>query len=135
MNLGFGTLPAQSHSRITKKPVDEFGLILQREDSGRPAVNIPRVVVKHDVTGFDFGDHKTKSKELAINALHHCMKAAGYRGRVAVYQGRAYYEAHRHHDAFGRCFIYPAPERGKVVAWREIFFWLKQRGLIGKGGN
>lgn len=123
-------LPKQTHIEIAGKPMPEHGLLLVRDDSGKPAVNVRRVVVDHDAAGFDFGSHRNKDRDLSLNALHAALKATGYKGPVCQCNGSAFWVAFRLQKHFGDRFIFSANPRGEVIPWEEIRVWLVRNGLI-----
>ncbi len=127
--MSLAGLPPQYHERVNK-PLAEHGLVLARTASGRPMVNVSRVVVDMDASGFDFGSRRSRDRELAINACHAALKTAGYRGPTCRRRGVAFFAAYKFAQQFGERFIFSAKPSGEVVPWEDIRGWLASTGLI-----
>ena len=87
---------------------------LERDDNGNAVVNVPREIIVHSPTGYDWGYQGSGPADLALNI-------------VARFVGRSAAEKNGLYQEFKRKFIAIMPEEGGVISKDEIEAWFMEQ--------
>lgn len=108
---------------IYNKPITE-GVYLRRTPGGIET-NIPRRVVEHSPTGYEWGYGGSGPADLALNILEEALRALRHHGpRQECWRGDCYKLAWMLHQVFKWEFVATMPHEGGVIYWRVLCQWL-----------
>lgn len=108
-------------------------VVLERRD-GRVFTNVPKAVVHHSPTGFEWGYGGSGPADLALNiceiAVAHVVPKTDH-SAVELYQGRCSAEAWSLHQDFKAEFLGDLPAEGGEIPWERVAEWVRARTTDG----
>lgn len=105
------------------------GIVIRRAPSGEVLTNVPRMVIHHSPTGFEFGYGGSGPADLALNILENVLKLEGYRGpRRKCFRGDCFSLAYALYQDFKWDFIATMDrDNGGKLEYQQIVHWIKER--------
>lgn len=107
-------------------PLDEF-IVCERRVSGI-ATNVPRLVIDHSPTGFEFGYGGSGPADFALNILEVVLRQIGYEGETTKdtwHHDRCFKLSMALHQAFKWDFVAGMSHEGGKIATNDIINWIE----------
>lgn len=122
---------------LVGRPVQESGVVLQRDAGGRVHTNVPHLVTHHSPSGFEFGYGGSGPADLALNIVEFVLRGIGYRGPVmGCMVGQCYERAWMLHHDFKWEFVATMPQQeGGVIPYGVAVGWVRAHPVGGPGGE
>jgi hypothetical protein len=94
----------------------------------RPVTNVPRLVVQHSPTGFEWGYGGSGPADLALNILECVLREMGYAGpQMKCYSGVCFKLAYALHQDFKWEVVARLDEGGGVVYYEDVVEWIRNK--------
>lgn len=102
--------------------------VLFRDEAGEPQTNVPRTVIHHSPTGFNWGYAGSGPADLALNILNAVFPpTCGDKGALPCYRGICSAVAWDLHQDFKRAFLSASiPVEGGVIKSADVRAWVEK---------